>query len=108
MVVGEADVWQGEIRIQREGLLETLTATLRVLGCEAPLVVAVSEIVRVWRQARHPALGRERQLQLQRTGNRGRDVVLHREDIRELAVVALRPEMGAVASEYQLRRDTNA
>src|SRR4029450_9649346 len=108
VVISKAYVRQCEFRIERECLLQTLTAAPGSLGSEMPLVRPVSKIRLVCRQAWHSALGPRSELQFQRSRNRRGDVVLDSEDVRQLAVVTLRPPVGTVGGVNKLRRDTDA
>ena len=45
---------------------------------------------------------------LESRGDGLRDLILHREDVRHLAVVALRPEMKTIGDLDELRRDSDA
>src|SRR6187200_1267959 len=89
VVISKAYVRQCEFGIERERLLQTLTAAPGSLGSELPLVRPVSEIRLVCRQAWHSPLGGLRKLQFQRSRNCRGDVVLDSENVRHLAVVPL-------------------
>ena len=106
MVISKAYVRQCEFRIERECLLQALTASPGSLRSELPLVRPVSKIRLVCRQAWHSALGRRSKLQFQRSRNRRGDVVLDSEDVRHLAVVTLRPPVRTVSGVNKLRRHT--
>ena len=94
--VGHRRVRQGEPRVLRHRVLEELQRELQVLPHLAPGVAPApqEEVVRLRVLG---GLGRERLLLLraqgdaQRLGDLPRDLVLHLEDVRHLAVVALGP-----------------
>src|SRR5215469_5380899 len=59
------------------------------------------------RLVRAPGQWLSHQLYLQRAGNCCRDLILHREHVRHLAVIALGPEMIAILGVDKLRGHTN-
>ncbi|OFW47357.1 MAG: hypothetical protein A3J29_23325 [Acidobacteria bacterium RIFCSPLOWO2_12_FULL_67_14b] len=96
-------------RIGRERLLGVFAAAGLVSGREAELVVAALQVglVRSWRR-RMAGPWRPGQRGRERAGDGGGDLVLHAEQIDQLAIVALRPERAAVRCPDQLRADADA
>src|ERR1019366_10487964 len=101
-------VGQREFRIQRNGLL---VAFLSTLWTRDSLIMPRLQQSLISGQARLVLLkrrGRSGKLHPQRGRNGLRDLVLHSEYIRQLAVIALRPEMRAVLGVDELRRHSDA
>ena len=89
-------------------LLEEVAALVQRLRCDDPEAVPALQIRFVGRQRRRVlASGRlaDRQPRRQRLGDGSGDLVLHREHVGQLAIVALRPQVAAVGGVDQLRRD---
>jgi len=98
---------QREKRVERNRLLETLLGHRQAVRCPPLRVKQCLQVLFVRRQARHvPTSGRE--LHVQRLGDRRRDLVLDGEDVRQLSIVALRPQVTSVSSGNELRRDADA
>ena len=99
-----------EVGVQRDRVLEHLQRELEVLPRVAPRVAAAAQVEVVGLEVLG-RLGRERLLLLrrerdpQRLGDLARDLVLHREHVGHLAVVALGPQQRVRFGVHELGRD---
>ncbi len=122
---GKAGPGQREVRLQRDGLPEELDRARVVVAGDAIRAGAPFEVELVGDGVAAAALRGLRDLVRNRVFGRGwrlrleqraaqfdhdrlRDVVLHGEDVRQLAVVGLRPEMRVRRHLDQLRGDPHA
>jgi hypothetical protein len=110
-VVALTHVSQSEVWIERDGLLICRLGARHRFRREFELVMVSFQVrfvggkigcVAAWRGG----LGSEGHLK--RAGDGRRDLILHRKNVGQLAVVALRPEMAAVGGRDQLRGDADA
>ena len=111
--VGQSRVRFRVIRIQRECLLEEHDCTLMPISSalvpEEPSLQIVFECLGIDRcgAAEARALLR-RQLQADLLRDGARDVALHAEDVPQVAVVVLSPDVSLIANLDELRRDAHA
>ena len=100
-----------EFRVQRDRLLETFPGARKQLRTkESPIVSRLQQSL-ISGQARlvlHERRGRSGKRHFQRGRDGLGDFVLHVEQVRHLAVIALRPEVIAVARVDELRGDAEA
>ena len=102
-----------EVRIERDRLLEELPRLgHRLRGVALQLLAAAHvKVVGIDVGGAAPADARgfvRREVDLERVDDGARHLVLDFEDVDQLAVIALRPEMRAAASVDELRRDAHA
>src|SRR5215208_5108692 len=84
--------------IGRRSLVHMPKTTLAIIPC--------THVLRPF--CDYPLVFGDGKRRLDRRGNTRRDVVLHRKDIRQLAVVTLSPEMGTRCRIDQLAADAHA
>src|SRR5215470_893008 len=103
-------MWRRIVRIECHGLLEATVGPRKGRVRVPEHVMPPLEHGLIRRQwGRVPGLRwPEGQRDLQRPGNRLRDVVLNGKDVRQLALVPFGPQVTAVSGSNQLRRHTNA
>ena len=98
---------QRKQRVERNRLLETLLGYREAVRCPPLGVKECLQVLLVRRQARRVTTS-GRELDVQRPGDRRRDLVLDGEDVRQFAIVSLRPQVTSVSSGNELRRDADA
>ena len=110
---GVGGVGEGEQRVLRHRVLEHLQGELEVLAGQAPRVALAAQVQVVGLEVLGGP-GRELLLLLRREGDAqglgdlARDLVLHLEDVRHLAVVALGPEREVGLRVHELGVDAQA
>ena len=107
---GEERVGRGEIRVQIDGALQQLPALKVLLSCQPPHQFTTPQEAVIGFQilgllGREPLLVPGCQLEFQSADDLLRDVILHREDIGQVAIETLRPLMPASGRINELRGD---
>ena len=108
--VRDRGVGERERGVERDRVLEHLERELEVLAGQPPREALAAEVEVVGLQALRGLDGERllllrRELDAQRLGDLPRDLVLHLEDVRHLAVVALGPQREVGLGVHELRRD---